>query len=536
MALEKRLESFHPARTSLDEARRFVSDECLKAADLPPGFFTLTVPTGGGKTLASMRFALKHILINKDKMNRVIYAIPYTSIIEQNAQVYRELFGEHNVLEVHSSCSVDDDRWEEGNLARLAAENWDAPIVVTTNVQFFESLFASKPSKCRKLHNIAGSVIVLDEAQMLPIERLEQCVRSLVELVQNYGCTVVLCTATQPALNEMIGQYGLCVSEIISDPDALKERLKRVRYRNLGALSDESLADRIAQHSQCLCIVNSRAQAKALYRLLDCREGVFHLSTLMHSRHRRGVLAEVRRRLKADPPEPCLVVSTSLIEAGVDVDFPVVYRALAGVDSIIQSGGRCNREGLRSVEQSEVFLFEPSGDYGIPRDVREKSAIAIAIFSETDSRNGPSGIDIEGNDSVNSYFSQLHRIRRMDMDKDSILNALSSVKLGLGFSSIPFDKVARSFEMIENGAVSLVIQCDEILSEIERLRLGFADMRALRKLYQYSVTVYPNAVQRMVEMGRVEVVNGVYLLIDESCYDENVGVEDNPSGGNGLFW
>ena len=301
-----------------------------------PGFFSLTVPTGGGKTYASLLFALEHAV--KRDARRVVYAVPYTSIIEQNARVFRDVLGERSVLEHHANFDFDFDEEVESyksgdakTALRRASENWDARIVVTTNVQFFESLYANRTSRCRKLHNIANSVIVLDEAQMVPTKQLLPCLRALIELVANYGCSVVLCTATQPAFNGMLGRKGFAVREIAPAPSELFKKLKRVSYRFDGVLGDDDLAARLADRDQSLCIVNSRKQARRLHELLD-GEGSYHLTTLMHPVHRERVLNEIRQRLREG--RTCRVVATSLIEAGVDVDFPVVYRALAGVDSM----------------------------------------------------------------------------------------------------------------------------------------------------------------------------------------------------------
>lgn len=328
--LEKKIASFYPPATDLNAARCHLLEQCAEAAEGEPGVYSLTVPTGGGKTLSSMRFALRHACAHG--MRRVIYAAPYTSIIEQNADVYRGLFGSDNVLEHHADFDFDT-LGDSGGRMRLAAENWDAPVVVTTNVQVFESLHSDKTSRCRKLHNIAGSVIILDEAQMIPTDYLRPCVRALAELVNRYGCTVLLCTATQPAINPFFAETGLSVKEVAGDVDRLFDTLRRVTYIGLGKIDDSGLARRLASHNQALCIVNSRAQAKNLFNSLvelAGEDGCYHLSTLMHPAHRRSTLKEIRTRLASGAP--CCVVSTSLVEAGVDLDFPVVYRAVAGLD------------------------------------------------------------------------------------------------------------------------------------------------------------------------------------------------------------
>ena len=314
--LEKKIASFYPPATDLNAARCHLLEQCAEAAEGEPGVYSLTVPTGGGKTLSSMRFALRHACAHG--MRRVIYAAPYTSIIEQNADVYRGLFGSDNVLEHHADFDFDT-LGESGGRMRLAAENWDAPVVVTTNVQVFESLHSDKTSRCRKLHNIAGSVIILDEAQMIPTDYLRPCVRALAELVNRYGCTVLLCTATQPAINPFFAETGLSVKEVAGDVDCLFDTLRRVTYIGLGSIDDSGLARRLASHNQALCIVNNRAQAKNLFNSLvelAGEDGCYHLSTLMHPAHRRSILKEIRTRLASGAP--CCVVSTSLVEAGVD--------------------------------------------------------------------------------------------------------------------------------------------------------------------------------------------------------------------------
>ncbi|TFH41084.1 MAG: CRISPR-associated helicase Cas3', partial [Lysobacterales bacterium] len=335
------------AEGSVNQHRAAVLQQCLAAAELEPGLFSLTVPTGGGKTLSSLAFALRHAL--KHGMDRVIYVIPYTSIIEQNATVFRSVVGDDAVLEHHSSFdpqqNEDDDVSPEAMRARLSTENWDAPLVVTTSVQFFESLFACRSSRCRKLHSILNSVVILDEAQMLPVNLLRPCIEVLRELTLYYRTTVVLCTATQPALSTSpTFRNGLDgVREIIAKPEELYKALKRVSISDIGKLQDAELVERLRGHEQVLCVVNTRGHARKLYELLAGAPGLYHLSASMCPAHRSIKFAEIRSALAAK--KPCRVISTQLVEAGVDIDFPVVYRAMAGIDSIAQAAGRCNREG-----------------------------------------------------------------------------------------------------------------------------------------------------------------------------------------------
>ena len=363
----KFLRRFENPITSINLKRTETLRACLEHAADPQGIFTLTIPTGGGKTLASMGFALNHAVAHG--LKRIIYVIPFTSIIEQNAGVFKESLGKENVLEHHSNFDWEqmkrgigsDMQDDETNTAydklKLAAENWDIPIVVTTNVQFFESMFASQKSRCRKLHNIARSVIIFDEAQTLPREYLKPCMLAVQELVQNYGASAVLCTATQPLLKQFMPEVSE-FAELAPDPQALYKFYKRVQVKNEGKLADADLLERMNAQQQALCIVNTRKHAKGLFDGLN-PDGRFHLSTLMCPIHRKETLITIRERLKSG--ETCRVVSTQVMEAGIDVDFPVGYRALAGLDSIIQAAGRVNREAQRP--SGEMFVFEPESEF-----------------------------------------------------------------------------------------------------------------------------------------------------------------------------
>jgi len=348
LALDSHLEDLRNKAVSnspgtVNDLRQDVLDYSRKQALLLPGLFSLTVPTGGGKTLTSMAFALDHAV--KHQLRRVIYVIPFTSIIEQNANVFRDVFkglGDDIVLEHHSAFDDGNfkDREETKDKLKLAMENWDAPVVVTTAVQFFESLFADKTSKCRKLHNITGSVIILDEAQMLPLKLLRPTMAAIDELARNYKCSVVLCTATQPALLHPEFHNGFKnVREIAPNPEELYNKLDRVTVRHIGAQTDEQLVEQILNNERILVIVNNRRHARALFDLIGEDKSHYQLTTLMCAKHRRKILKEIREKLKNR--EPCKVISTSLIEAGVDVSFPRLMRAETGLDSVAQAAGRC---------------------------------------------------------------------------------------------------------------------------------------------------------------------------------------------------
>lgn len=335
---------------TINGRRTEILKHCLESGKKEQGLFRLTVPTGGGKTIASLAFALRHA--KEHHMDRVIYVIPYTSIIEQNAKVFSDILGAENVLENH--CNVDYESSEELKPMQLAAENWDKPVIVTTNVQFFESLFSNKSSKCRKLHNIANSVVVFDEAQMLPNDYLKPCIAAIEQLLRYYRSTIVLCTATQPALKGILAE-DITATELCPRMEEQFRFFKRVSLKNLGKISEDELIRKLKTQQQALCILNTKKWAQKIYQKIK-EDGVYHLSTSMYPVHRKRVLNEIRKRLKNG--QKCVVISTSLVEAGVDLDFHTVYRQLAGVDSIIQAAGRCNREGKHSAEESFTVLAD----------------------------------------------------------------------------------------------------------------------------------------------------------------------------------
>lgn len=397
-------------RNTINGRRTEILKHCLEMASKERGMFRLTVPTGGGKTMASLAFALKHAA--EHGMNRVIYVIPYTSIIEQTAGIFAEKLGQKNVLEHHSN--VDYTVSDELKSMQLAAENWDKPVVVTTNVQFFESMFSNRSSKCRKLHNVADSVIVFDEAQMLPTDYLKPCIAVMEQLIRHYRSSVVLCTATQPALqnlfSEDIGFRELCPG--VDDQFAF---FKRSKIRDLGRISGDSLVERLKNEYSALCIFNTKKTAQNMYQELR-GEGVYHLSTAMYPVHRKRVLAGIRKRL--DDKKRCIVLSTSLVEAGVDLDFQTVYRQLAGVDSVIQAAGRCNREGKRSLDESNTYIFQLQEREFMPGQRQQMQVTEGLLIDEK---------ALDDLETIQKYFEELFYLRRESLDKEDIRNVSVSV-------------------------------------------------------------------------------------------------------------
>ena len=526
-------------RNDVNDMRAEVLAHVRLGAAEPQGMFALTVPTGGGKTLASLAFALDHGV--RHGLDRVIYVIPYMSIIDQTARVFRyALRGDDDrptdfVIEHHST--FDEERISEREARyklHLAMENWDAPIIVTTAVQFFESLFANRPSRCRKLHNIANSIVILDEAQTLPLEHLRPCVTALDELARNWRASVVLCTATQPALLECDGFTGGFeqVRELAPEPRRLHEALKRTQMRRTGPITDAELADRLNASPQVLCIVNTRRHARELYEHLAGVEGGCHLSTLMCASHRRERLDAVRRCL--EDGRPVRLIATSLVEAGVDLDFPIVWRAEAGLESIIQAAGRCNREGR--APQADVFIFEPAAGEGRkPRSEIEQSAgIARSVM-----RRYPD--DPTCLDAVRTYFQELYWSKGDEtLDKNQILRKCAERRPSLDF---PFETIARDFRLIEDVQAPVIVPwrgkdgnddaAARLLRDLEHVpRPG----PTARRLQPYVVQIPPSGREAFLAVGAARTVRErdfgrqFVVLANLDLYDEQVGLRlDDPT-------
>ena len=515
------------ASSPVGAQRNQVLQACLEQGRTGPrGIYTLTVPTGGGKTFASLAFALEHAAAHG--LNRVIYVIPYTSIIDQTAQTFTDLLGEENVLAHFSTADYKmvekDDLTPSQYRSLLASENWDAPVIVTTAVQFFESLYANRSSRCRKLHNLANSVLIFDEAQTLPCDYLRPCVSAIAQLVQHYGVTAVLCTATQPDLGGLFREFApeQPLRELSPDPDLLYQVLRRVTLGDLGTVSYEALVGQLKEHEQVLCVVNRRKTAQTLFAALP-QDGSYCLTTLLCAADRRRQLAEIRARLKNGLP--CRVVSTSLIEAGVDVDFPSAYREQAGLDSLLQTAGRCNRNGKRLAAQSPVWLFRLE-DCPAPRMIRA-NVDALAYVQQHFAR-------LDTPEAILAYFRQLYA-NKASLDRHGILPAFQKGDSPGRF--FPFAWAAEQFRLIESPTRTVYLPIGEGNALCEQLRRQGPNRVLLRQLGLYSVDCYEGQLKSLLAAGALEQLpGGELLLANPGLYSAEIGLKVEIETGNGLFF
>ena len=495
-----------------------------RGAQWEQGMYTLTVPTGGGKTFASLAFALEHAAAHG--MSRVIYVIPYTSIIDQTAGVFAELLGEENVLAHYSAAEYllaeSEDLTPAQYRKLLASENWDAPVVNTTAVQFFESLYSNRSSRCRKLHNIANSVIIFDEAQTLPKDYLLPCLSAIAQLVEHYHVTSVLCTATQPTLAPLFARIapGLTQREICPDVAGMYSALRRTEIHDLGSISTDELCSRLQAHEQVLCVVNRRKTAQELYAALP-DSGSYCLTTLLCAADRKRQLDEIRARLHDG--RPCCVVSTSLIEAGVDVDFPVAYREQCGLDSLLQTAGRCNREGRPEV--GPVYRFQLDGQAAPQMLAQNISAMNYAARRHT---------DLSSPEAIKAYFNELFNLRSPDrLDKKDIL---SMIKTGASGCMLPFAQIAELFRLIETPTRTVYLPLGDGAELCRQLRDGKMSRGLLRRLGVYSVECYNAQFNALDRSGALELLpDGSAILIDMTKYDPKTGLAFDAETGVGLF-
>ena len=550
--LKQRLDAYmenkskNSSDSELNRIRKQILKDNIAAAQKESGFFSEEVPTGGGKTLAAMSFALHHAV--KYNKQRVIVVIPYTSIIEQTAKVYKYgtdsdelieqykkegkcLFGEGNVLEHH--CNFDFDSNANKQLSqkqKLAVQNWDAPIVVTTNVQFFESIYNAHPSHERKLHNIVNSVIILDEVQMMSPEYLQSMLNALQGLVKCFGCTVVLSSATQPAIQGKIGsdtaQFDGIPKEditpIINNPYELAQKLKRVNIDTSlcknKIQSWEALACKLKEYNQVLCIVSTRKDCRELYNLMP--QGTIHLSALMCPQDRSETISIIKQKLKNN--ETVRVISTQIVECGVDIDFPVVYRSIAGIDSIAQSAGRCNREG-KIKQGGTLYLFNPPSC--IP------TGTMLKAFDTTSDLLEKYNYDIDLNPQLyNDYFTSYYK-KINDFNKPDFTECMIDCKNKGNFE---FRTLSDNYHLIENTYQQSVFVLytsrftgENNINLLQRLINGEINKELLNKLSLYSVNLPIKDVNTLVEQGRIICpVEGIYVqnISDTSLYERGLGV------------
>jgi len=497
-------------KTVVNRVRKEVYELCDKAATGKPGIYRMTVPTGGGKTRSGLAFALRHSVENR--MDRVIFAIPYTSIIDQTAREYRKILGADAILEHHSQVSVPGNENQDAAYVslKLASENWDAPLIVTTTVQLFESLFSNKPGRVRKLHNISRSVIVLDEVQTLPPELLTPTLDALRELVERYGVSVVLCTATQPAFEDshyLKPFQGIQIHEIVPKEIYHKhfKKLERVEYyQKKKPISWQELADELSREKQVMVVLNTRKDALSLIEAFCNKEDVFHLSTLLCGIHRRLTLREVKNRLKKGLP--IRLISTQVIEAGVDIDFPVVYRAIGPLDRIVQAAGRCNREGKLSQEQpGRVVIFVPSegrtprGPY---KTGLEKAKLLLMQYDISELHNP---------ELYSIYFEKLFA----DVDTDK-------KKIQAHREVLDYPKVNSEYRLIEQNTIPVLINCESATKRLKDWKYQPC-RRTWQRLQPLLVNMFEYEVQKLKAEGWLEPISeGLYLSF--GMYDRLKGL------------
>jgi len=500
---------------SLNTIRQDIQNRCREKSLCPSGFFELTVPTGGGKTISSIVWAIDHAYkCNKD---RIIIAIPYTSIIIQTANVLKKIFGADNVLEHHSV--VDEENTSERT--KLLSENWDAPIVVTTNVQLFESMFSNKPGKCRKLHSLCNSVLILDEVQNLPLSFLQPIVDSLGTYVKLFKMSVLLCTASQPVLNGDIKGLGQTmfngikddINSIIPETELLHDKMRRVKIEMpTKPESLDSVAKRLSVHNRVLCIVNTRKLASELYTLMPCDGDLIHLSRMMCSRHIQDKIDEIRHLLESNSEKPLRVISTQLIEAGVDIDFPVVYRQFTGLDSILQAAGRCNREAKGI--NAKTFVFEIAGHISRGLMGITSDAMKQLLSMEPES-------DWLAPETMRKYYQILYS-KCHSFDKENI------VELTNNPDNISFETVADKFKLIDDKEINVIVNYGNASEYIDELRKYGSSKNILKQLGQYSVGIRPSLFYEFYKMGIIdEPYEGVYYIPLKEQYDDNIGLKVN---------
>lgn len=504
------------ADTEVNKIRNEVQQYCIRESENPINFYSLTVPTGGGKTLSSVLWALRHAV--KNNLKRIVIAIPYTSIIVQTADVLRNIFGKENVLEHHSDVNESDIDADYIKAQKLATENWDYPIIVTTNVQLFESLFSNRPSNCRKIHNIANSVLILDEVQALPIDFLQPIVNVLDTLKRLFNVSVLFTTASQPILSgDIKGTLNSFkalpnISEIIPSEANLHDRLRRVKLNiNDTPQSYEDIATQLIQHNRVLCIVNTRNDAKEIFARIPQEGLTLHLSRMMCPKHVRETIEKIKVALKDGKETIIRVVSTQLIEAGVDIDFPVVFRQSAGLDSILQAAGRCNREGKLDICTTHVFALQKP----LPPGLISQANNARLNTTNVDDWFSPSAMKLY----FKNLYSRQENFDKKDISKDLYCNELN------------FETASNKFRLIDEKTTSVIVNWENSLNLVEQLKTKGLSYSLTKEISQYSVNVRDNDLKKLIEAGVIEKIDNYdNLFVVSYCqnYDELVGlITDN---------
>ena len=501
--------------SEVNTIRRQVQERCVSMSDVEKGFYSLTVPTGGGKTLSSLVWALRHAIHNG--MKRIIIAIPYTSIIVQTASILKQIFGEEAVLEHHSNFDPQSLTSKDmQHKAKLATENWNYPIVVTTNVQLFESMFSNKPSDCRKLHNITNSVIILDEVQTLPTDFLQPIVDALKSYQRMFGISVLFTTASQPVLSGLIegcnpkaAFQGIDhITEIIPKEYALHDKLRRVclEIDDTGSTYDE-IAERLSRHDRVLCIVNTRNDAREIYERLPKEGLTIHLSRMMCPRHVAKAIQQIKQALSDNSETVIRVVATQLIEAGVDIDFPVVYRQEAGLDSILQAAGRCNREGR--LDMATTYVFSIAKEHILHGSIKDANNARLNMTNVN---------DWFAPKTMTEYFRQLY-CRKETFDQKDIKTLLYKP------AEICFEEASKVFRLIDEVGKTVVVNMGDSMELIERIKTDGITYSLMRQLSQYCVNIYDRDFQKLKSYGAVEeVIEGINVVNDRAQYDENIGL------------
>lgn len=509
----EKLNSFK-IETKLQESRSIIQEQVYKSVESNANVYTLNMPTGSGKTLCSIRAALKTAIENEKK--RIIYVIPYVSIIEQTAKVFEDIFGDViPVLQHHSNYDFDDDKNEDENeitseKLKRSCENWDAKLIVTTNIQFFESLYHYKGRRLRKLHNLADSVIIFDEIHMLPIDYIQPCLRAIGYVTKYLNSTAILMSATMPNYDKFMERYmsGVKIENAVKDT-SLFNVFDKCRYEYIGKCELASLAEKAQEYDNALIIVNKRKTARELYDI--CSGNKYHLSTYMTPLHRSEIIAKIKEDIKNGINTT--VISTSLIEAGVDLDFKAVFREIAGIDNILQSGGRCNREG--KMDMGDVFVFETDGgNYQTKKksDIIIRANITRNLFEEFE--------NISTDKCIKEYYGRLLNYKEKKIEENTITSIMGN---DLRIDGIPFRTYAESFNFIDNQVIGIVIPCDENRGLIKELKDGKLSVK--RNLQRYSASVNKDEFKELFQIGIIETLDcGVCILANTDYYKSDVGL------------